>query len=103
MFAILIGSWGNGRQLSRLPQGFHIGVDVSSLEGRIDPEVGTKWTAGILGTAGVAFLATFGVAPIFKDSLKEAVSWNDDIFPQLVDQDLPSVSPLEAWQLMGKG
>ena len=53
-----------------------------------------------LGSSATAFLATFFVAPRFRDNFKEADTW-EDIYAALVKQGVSSVSPLDASKRRG--
>lgn len=55
-------------------------------------QVATYWT---LGLAGASFVATFFVAPRFKDQFKEAVDWRD-VYAALSASGARAVDPAEA-------
>ena len=67
-----------------------------------DPAAALTATYAALGAAGLSFLATFLVAPQFKDALKEPVAWQD-MYAALSQKGVKTVTPQEALARARKG
>ncbi|GLC65641.1 hypothetical protein PLESTF_000321900 [Pleodorina starrii] len=73
----------------------------SGSEGSEGPSAETL-TYGALGAAAASFVATFFVAPRFKEAFKEPVDWRD-MYAALTARGVRSVTPEEAYAKAKKG